>query len=112
MGTVYLGASSQPALSPSDSEIQRFDFCGAPFSQFGNIYSLQSVDLPKSSVSAVESEWYRLSRSGKLLKVIVYGATSRHLSDSQLTTGTSALLPSSLLVVDKPTFVFVFAMHS
>ena len=63
------------------------------FSQLGNIDSFhqrssQSVDLPTSSASAVEFEWYRLSRSGKLLKVIVYGATSRHLFDNQPTTGT------------------------
>ena len=96
-------ASLQPTLSSSYFEIQIFDFCVAPFIQLGNYFiqifqvfrqrSLQSVDLPTSSVSAFEC--YRLSRSGKLLKVIVHELQADILPTASLQPEPSAVLASS-----------------
>ena len=57
--------------------------------------SLQSVDLPTSSVLAVEFECYRLSRSGKLLKVIVYKLQADIFPTASRQPEPSAVLPSS-----------------
>ena len=69
--------------------------------------SLQSVDLPTASVSAVEFECYSKSRSGKLLKVIVYELQADIFRTASQQPEPSAVLPSSRswLVVDRPTFV-------
>ena len=61
--------------------------------------SLKSVNLPISSVSAVEFECYRLKPKWEVIESYRLRATSRHLSSSQPTTGTQCRITFILILI-------------